>query len=30
MTLPGWAQLVALIVLILVTAPPLGAYIARV
>ena len=26
----GWAQLVALIVLILVTAPPLGAYIARV
>jgi len=30
MTLPGWAQLVALVVLILVTAPPLGAYIARV
>jgi potassium-transporting ATPase potassium-binding subunit len=26
----GWAQLVALVVLILVTAPPLGAYIARV
>jgi K+-transporting ATPase ATPase A chain len=30
MTIPAWAQLVALIVLILVTAPPLGAYIARV
>jgi K+-transporting ATPase ATPase A chain len=30
MTTAGWAQLVALIVLILVTAPPLGAYIARV
>jgi K+-transporting ATPase ATPase A chain len=30
MTLAGWAQLVALIVLILVTAPPLGKYIANV
>jgi K+-transporting ATPase ATPase A chain len=30
MTIPAWAQLVALVVLILLTAPPLGAYIARV
>ena len=30
MTLAGWGQLAALVVLIAVTAPPLGAYIARV